>query len=130
MSKYKIREVRFKVLQDATLIDPERQTHISVTGQREHVWHLGLGPCGREVESLEYDINVAALTIRQISYPKGYGEAHSAAMKDLNRPRDQQGRPDVLERRNRFYKLLEDCKREHFVYPLETIVGRIRVLEA
>jgi len=129
MPKYKIREVSFKVLQDATLIDPERQTHISVTGQREHVWKLGLGPCGREVDTLEYDINVAALTVRQISYPKGFQEAHDACMKDISRPRTEHHRPDVAGRRTLYYKLLEDVKKEHFVYPLETIVGRIRVLE-
>lgn len=129
MSKYKIREVRFKVLQDATLITPDRTHMTTVTGQREHVWKLGLGPCGREVDTLEYDINVAALTVRQISYPKGFQEAHDACMKDLNRPNTEHHRPDVAGRRNLYYRLLEDVKKERFVYPLETIVGRIRVLE-
>lgn len=126
----RIAEVRFKVLQDATLIDPERQTHISVTGQREHVWQLGLGPCGREVTQLEYAITGAALTIRQRSYPKGYLEAQSACLGDLHCSAEFRASGPAKARRALYESLLAQHKTEQFIYPLETIVGRIRVLEA
>lgn len=128
MVKNKIAEVRFKVLQDSTLIDPERQTHISVTGQREHVWKLGLGPCGREVAELDYEITVSALTIRQASYPKGYTEDLERRMNAaMSLPRDA---PERKEAFAAYYDLMKSPKVERFIYPLETIVGRIRVLEA
>ena len=127
---HKISEIRFKVLQDSALIDPERQTHIAVTGHREHVWALGLGPCGREVGELSYEITVAALTIRQVSYPKGHDEVMRDVLRDLSAPHAVRSGPAALERRAAYERLHEDVRKERFVYPLETIVGRIKVLES
>lgn len=127
---HKISEISFKVLQDSALIDPERQTHITVKGQREHVWSLGLGPCGREVVELGYGITVAALTIKQVSCPKGFTEARDAAYADLKRPMSEYSRPDVKARRDRYEALVAESKTERFIYPLETIVSRIKVLES
>lgn len=36
-------------------------------------YKLGLGPCGRFVESLESSIDYHGVTIKQVSYPEDYG---------------------------------------------------------
>lgn len=124
---HKISEIRFKVLQDSALIDPERQTHITVKGQREHVWELGLGPCGREVSELSYEISLVALTIRQTSHPKGFSEDCDRRMKlALTMPTGTKERQDAVDD---YYEALRVQKVERFVYPLDQIVGRIRAVE-
>lgn len=123
----KISEIRFKVLQDSVLIDPERQTHTAVKGHREHVWALGLGPCGREVSQLEYEISLVALTIRQTSHPKGFAEDCDRLMKvAMSLPRVSDEHYKAIDA---YHALMETPKVERFVYPLDQIVGRIRALE-
>lgn len=123
----KIKEIRFKVLHSSALIDPDRQTHIAVTGQKEHVWVTGLGPCGREVVELSYSVTLAALTIRQVSHPKGFSELSERAMELVQHT--TKGPKLVDELVAKHYALLDDRKVEQFVYKLEDIVGRIRAIE-
>lgn len=123
----KISEIRFKVSQDVALIDPERQTHIAVKGHKEHVWRLGLGPCGREVESLHYDIGLYALTIKQVSYPEGHKDTCERAMKYITELPVKSPERDAAVKA--YYETLDQRKVELFIYPLEQIVGRIRAQE-
>lgn len=124
-----IKEVSFKVTQDAVLVNPENGTRTAVTGHKVHSWALGLGPCGREVAELSYEITLAGLTIRQVSFPKGYLEVYDRAMQAMRHSRltnPQEGDSEALKK---YWGLNGQSKAERFTYKLEDIVGRIRALE-
>ena len=118
-----VKEIRFKVDHDATLLNPDHSFAANVKGVKEQTWTLGLGPCGREVSALEYEICLYALTIKQTSYPVGFLKAQDDAMQVIRMEPKGPRREEIIAG---YYKLLEDVKVELFVYPLDTIRGRIR----
>lgn len=46
---------------------------------QEHVFQLGLGPCGKWVSELSVDIDRAVVTIKQLAYDEDYVAAQDAA---------------------------------------------------
>jgi len=50
------------------------------------IFKLGIGPCGRFVESLESSIDYHGVTIKQVSYPEDYGHIRESwsHLNDIN----------------------------------------------
>lgn len=46
---------------------------------QEHVFQLGLGPCGKWVSALLVDINLAVMTVKQVAYDEDFVTAHQRA---------------------------------------------------
>lgn len=119
----KVKEIRFKVDHEATLLNPDHSFATTVKGLKEHVWVHGLGPCGREVVDLSYEISLYALTIRQTSYPVGFLKVQEEALQSIRLERTGLARAGAVAA---YHKALEGAKVEQFVYPLDMIRGRIR----
>lgn len=108
-----VKEIRFKVQHES--------------GARLHVWSLGMGPCGREVAALSYEISLSTLTIRQVSYPEGFAKAQEACLAQLKEGTPpHKGNPAFWVTYEAFKK---EVRKELFMYPLDTIVGRIAAVE-
>lgn len=111
-----VNSISFKVAHGSTLRAVSEQT-----------WGLGLGPCGREVSELSYEITLATLTIRQVSHPVGYLESREEVLRMLREGQTFTANRPLVEAQKRHESFI-DPKRELFVYRLEDIVGRIKAL--
>lgn len=92
-------------------------------------WSLGLGPCGRWVESLDVDITLAVVTIKQTSYAEDHTVLMKAAMAHIieNKGAWQLGPgPEYAEELQRNVKTQEI---KTFIYKLEDVRGRIEAIE-
>lgn len=100
-----------------------------IASTKELNWSLGMGPCGRWVESLEVDITLAVVTIKQTSYAKD----GRAMLKEL-----VDGMGDEVKRVNGGFhwvtsgEIIENSKTKEiktFIYKLEDVRGRIEAIE-
>lgn len=123
----RVKHIKFKVNKPGEVLlfnghDPLRKPDTL----QELNWSLGLGPCGRWVESLEVDITLAVVTIKQTSYERDYSLAEKAAIARME-PAQHKGLwvlmcPELEElRRTKEIKT--------FIYKLEDVRGRIEAIE-
>lgn len=92
-------------------------------------WSLGMGPCGRWVESLEVDITLAVVTIKQTSYEEDHSTLVRSATDHLIETKGawlQGPGPEFAEKLQRNVKTQEI---KTFIYKLEDVRGRIEAIE-
>ncbi|ADV35665.1 hypothetical protein phiIBB-PF7Ap05 [Pseudomonas phage phiIBB-PF7A] len=129
-----LHSIKFAVEVEARLLNPDHSHAADVKGHKVLDWKLGLGPCGRWVDQLTAEIDMATLRIRQTSYSSDPTKELERVQRGLYKDDgalepfgpNKRDRMAALEARQR---LIKDRKIETFIYKLEDVRGRIKAVE-
>lgn len=117
----RVKHVKFKVNKPGEVLRFQSEVLQKPDTTLELNWSLGMGPCGRWVESLVVDITLAVVTIKQTSYVEDHTALTMAATAHLIETEGQwlQGPgPEFAEKLQRNVKTQEI---KTFIYKLEDV---------
>lgn len=119
-----LKEISFKVWRPAGQVVPafKGASTWRPEGLSTVDFKLGLGPCGRFVESLESAIDYHGVTITQVSYPEDIDPMRKEWMKACLNGADS----ELIDRIEASISAIqEDTETKVFFYKLEDVRGRI-----
>lgn len=123
----RVKHIKFKVNKPGGVLRFEGQALLRKPDTLQELnWSLGMGPCGRWVESLEVDITLAVVTIKQTSYAGDLEALQRAAIARM-KPEERKGLWILMCPEVDAMRLTEEIKT--FIYKLEDVRGRIEAIE-
>lgn len=124
----RVKHIKFKVNKPGEVLRFEGQAPLRKPDTLQELnWSLGLGPCGRWVESLEVDITLAVVTIKQTSYPESPLALYEIWMSTPLKVETHRDR--YVAARDKYHACKAQAEIKTFIYKLEDVRGRIEAIE-
>lgn len=101
-----------------------------IASTKELNWSLGMGPCGRWVESLKVDITLAVVTVTQTSFTEDPTPHYVKWMSLCTVNRTARESEVLKEAHKSYYDVYGTKEIKTFIYKLEDVRGRIEAIEA